>query len=229
VLPNALMTRAPAHFQMEFDPYSLKMYSCHGWPREQFEGMLRELGDLVARTPGATRGDGGDEDTFTFPSAAVRRREATQHAGASSPPELGTRPAPTSSTTTAPVPAAFSEALARATEQATAGAWTLREVTRPQPERFVARVHLGGDAASELLVEMRAVQGPGVRAFRIADGVAYSYMNAQNLSAATVRLFDALVQQLGPVVREALADGKNGYGNGNEPLPRPAPRRLPTL
>ena len=31
VLPDGLMTRAPAGSQMVFDPYSLKMTSCWGW------------------------------------------------------------------------------------------------------------------------------------------------------------------------------------------------------
>lgn len=37
VLPSALMVRAPAHYDMDFDPVSLKMRSCLGWTAEALQ------------------------------------------------------------------------------------------------------------------------------------------------------------------------------------------------
>jgi radical SAM superfamily enzyme YgiQ (UPF0313 family) len=43
VLPSALMTRAPAEFDLKFDPFTLKMISCQGWSEKDFEDMYRWL------------------------------------------------------------------------------------------------------------------------------------------------------------------------------------------
>jgi len=45
VLPSALMVRAPAHYVMDYDPVSLKMRSCLGWPEE---ALARECAHVSA-------------------------------------------------------------------------------------------------------------------------------------------------------------------------------------
>lgn len=52
VLPDALMTRAPADFDMRFDPYTLKMYSCRGWSEEDFRREWDHVGDVMTRAGG---------------------------------------------------------------------------------------------------------------------------------------------------------------------------------
>lgn len=45
ILPDALMTRAPKEFDIQFDPVTLLMSSCHTWSEKQ----LRETQDYVSR------------------------------------------------------------------------------------------------------------------------------------------------------------------------------------
>lgn len=47
VLPDGLMTRAPAGSDMVFDPYTLKMISCAGWSARDLEVMRDELTGLA--------------------------------------------------------------------------------------------------------------------------------------------------------------------------------------
>jgi radical SAM superfamily enzyme YgiQ (UPF0313 family) len=52
VLPDALMTRAPADAQIDFDPVTLRMRSCRGWSVEDFQRTWDYLGHEVARRGG---------------------------------------------------------------------------------------------------------------------------------------------------------------------------------
>lgn len=54
VLPSALMARAPASDTMDFDPVSLKMRSCRGWPGDSIQNMARRLHDEAAEAGGAS-------------------------------------------------------------------------------------------------------------------------------------------------------------------------------
>ncbi len=49
VLPDALMTRSLPQFEIQFDPYSLKMISCLGWSEEDF----RRVRDFLAERSAA--------------------------------------------------------------------------------------------------------------------------------------------------------------------------------
>ncbi len=49
VLPNALMSRAPASFAMVYDPITLRMESCLGWEPGEIDAMAAEL-DKMARS-----------------------------------------------------------------------------------------------------------------------------------------------------------------------------------
>jgi radical SAM superfamily enzyme YgiQ (UPF0313 family) len=40
VLPSALMVRAPASYNMDYDPVTLKMRSCMGWPEADFAAAV---------------------------------------------------------------------------------------------------------------------------------------------------------------------------------------------
>jgi radical SAM superfamily enzyme YgiQ (UPF0313 family) len=52
VLPDALMTRAPQGFNLEFDPISLKMHSCLGWTADDFKREWDHLQAVVAAKRG---------------------------------------------------------------------------------------------------------------------------------------------------------------------------------
>ena len=54
VLPSALMARAPASDEMDFDPVSLKMRSCRGWPGDSIDRMAQRLSDEAAAAGGAS-------------------------------------------------------------------------------------------------------------------------------------------------------------------------------
>ena len=188
VLPNALMTRAPASFAMEFDPYTLKMHACLGWPRHELEAMLDELAGRVSATDGATRADNGDLDTFTFHA----RNEAT----------LGQRSAAAPIEIAAPAPETngrdsaareICDLMAPAIRQASSGAWQLTEATR-EADRLLLRIRSG--ATNDITVEIRAAQETS-RAFRILDGVAFSYLgNGATMSPTDLRHLDAVAKRL---------------------------------
>lgn len=54
VLPSALMARAPATDEMVYDPVSLKMQSCRGWPGGSIDRMAARLNDAAAAAGGAS-------------------------------------------------------------------------------------------------------------------------------------------------------------------------------
>lgn len=64
VLPSALMVRAPAEYQLDYDPVSLKMHACLGWSRAELEAACRFLDVRALREGGRT-----GEFFWTFPPA----------------------------------------------------------------------------------------------------------------------------------------------------------------
>jgi radical SAM superfamily enzyme YgiQ (UPF0313 family) len=69
VLPSALMVRAPVHFRLDYDPYSLKMRSCLGWSELDLQ---RERDFLSFRA--AVEGGQSGEFFWVFPPPGVARR-----------------------------------------------------------------------------------------------------------------------------------------------------------
>jgi hypothetical protein len=56
VLPSALMIRSPPEHALEYDPISLKMQSCLGWPAGSIAAEAGFL-DQEARRPGGQAGE----------------------------------------------------------------------------------------------------------------------------------------------------------------------------
>lgn len=54
VLPSALMARAPQSDVMDYDPVSLRMRSCRGWPGDSIARMSGRLTDLAHAAGGAS-------------------------------------------------------------------------------------------------------------------------------------------------------------------------------
>lgn len=52
VLPSALMVRSPPEHRLDYDPVSLKMYSCDGWSREALDREARFLSDQASAAGG---------------------------------------------------------------------------------------------------------------------------------------------------------------------------------
>jgi hypothetical protein len=52
VLPDALLTRAPASYQMDFDPVTLEMRSCLGWTERDLAREVARLDAMVAERNG---------------------------------------------------------------------------------------------------------------------------------------------------------------------------------
>lgn len=64
VLPSALMVRSPPHYRLDYDPWTLKMRSCLGWPAED---LCREEAYLTQRA--AAEGGRAGQYFWVFPPA----------------------------------------------------------------------------------------------------------------------------------------------------------------
>jgi hypothetical protein len=80
VLPNALMSRAPASFAMVYDPISLRMEHCLGWKPGAIDAMAAELDEMARASDGAWLHN--DDCGWYFPSSfeLSERSSATQRA-----------------------------------------------------------------------------------------------------------------------------------------------------
>ena len=54
VLPSALMVRAPPHYNLDYDPHTLKMRSCLGWPERELQAEVEYVTQVAAREGGRT-------------------------------------------------------------------------------------------------------------------------------------------------------------------------------
>lgn len=68
VLPNALMSRSPASFDMEYNPLNLSMISCLGWKNGAIQRMSEELTGMLSSFQGGELDYGGY--AWFFPSPA---------------------------------------------------------------------------------------------------------------------------------------------------------------
>ncbi len=103
VLPDALMTRAPAEISMRYDPMSLKMIECTGWSESAIRSAAEWL-DEETSSAGGVHGPG----FWTLPVADER---ATARRRAES------------------IDAESRSILSKATWESTGGAWTVRDAS----------------------------------------------------------------------------------------------------
>jgi radical SAM superfamily enzyme YgiQ (UPF0313 family) len=68
VLPSALMVRAPARYALDYDPVTLKMRSCLGWPQAELQAAVEFVGAAAARENGRS-----GEYFWVFPPRGARR------------------------------------------------------------------------------------------------------------------------------------------------------------
>jgi hypothetical protein len=203
VLPNALMTRAPASFDLKYDPFTLEVISCQGWTRQDIEATRRWLDDLATHESDATR----NQATWKFArpgieGAPLPGREAAEIRSATG--DESTDPS-----------AALPASMCKAIERVLAGMvpWRLRTV-----------VAVDGQAKNGLVLYLDGAPGVaevrvtpakrGEPSFRSLEGVAYSYGKRDfEPTADTLRDLDRAIGRLHPVMKALLL----GMSHGTKP------------
>jgi radical SAM superfamily enzyme YgiQ (UPF0313 family) len=200
VLPNALMSRAPASFAMIYDPMTLSMISCLGWSAADLDAMSAELDAMAQRIDGAWLHNDGRG--WYFPSRSEMRerfgdQEQRPPTPADAPRAQGVAPSPR----VQPLPAPLRSTIADAVVRATNGAWTLT-VIEHSDEQLTLTVHTPSGALS---IDARP-QRPGQPSFRIIDGVAYTYnRDGAMMDAASLRHVESVIGHLRRHIATALA------------------------
>lgn len=210
VLPSALMKRAPASFELEYDPFTLQVISCRGWSRADLERTCAWLDDEAWNESGEIPHGG----TWKFPRPdrpspdAQRMAERAARAHELTPPEEREEPA---------VPHELREALR--TRVAAAAAFELRQLAL-----------LGRDARAGLSlllegpsgpVRLRATRAePEERAYRVVGPVAYSYeARPERPSPDAVRALDPVIAAVHPILEAVIVGVRGGPARAKKSLP----------
>jgi radical SAM superfamily enzyme YgiQ (UPF0313 family) len=221
VLPNALMSRAPASFDMVYDPITLSMISCLGWSAEALDAMSAELDDMAAKIPGAWLHNDGRG--WYFPSRLeMQERFGDAEMSGRSPISIdesrgvgqAAMPAGTESASR-PVAAALRGALSDGVAIATGGVWSLATVEQSEDHLTIAVTTPSG----ELSIDARPAR-EGARSFRVRDGVAYSYQRlATDLDGASLERLEFLIEQVRHLVAIAIEPAASAGAAAVEELP----------
>jgi radical SAM superfamily enzyme YgiQ (UPF0313 family) len=221
VLPSALLARAPARFELRFDPFTLQMISCLGWSRRALEETCRWLDDIAENESGEVPHGG----TWKFP------RPGHERAVAGRPPAArgGEEGAPTASGRSYEARGLGASWAAKAMppEMVDALARRLGEVTDARVDAAWAPT---GDPRDELRLELRLrderlvlVARPlvdGARVYRARNGVAYSYVReAVGPSTAALSALDRAIDRLHPILQGVVCGLMAGYASGRISLP----------
>lgn len=225
VLPNALMSRAPAHFGMEFDPIDLSMIRCLGWEGDAIARMAEELTTLVQSIPGAFLHNDGFG--WHFPSAVeAAKGEAGFHYMLTGTIGDGSPVTPRPSGHLANLPADV--ALARLRSGAANPDATTPSLRTTEPALYgalVSEVRRSTSGMFELIEATREGAGvllslrvPGAElqldvrpasaspSYRTVDGVAYSYRRPPKpFEAVVMPTLERLLGSLPPFAATMLA------------------------
>lgn len=167
--------------------------------RREVEGRGRESGSLDIRSRGVGAAPGARGEGLSGDGERLSRggddpdgeRAGTSGEGVGGMPE------------SVPLPEPMRAALEAGLREATGGGWQLMEATRD--EEGVSLVVKTADGA--LTLDLRPAT-PGARAYRIVDGVAYSYrLEGAAPSTPTLRLLDAISTRLRRLVRAVVIGG----------------------
>lgn len=208
VLPSALMTRAPASFELKYDPFTLQVISCRGWSREDIEKTCEWL-DQAARNECADIPHGG---TWKF------RRPNTA-------PHMANRPKPKSPPTvpgeatngraslgdrrpqrhTVTAPQEMHDALARRIEAVAAG-WRLKRVTALDGDlRCGVGLFVEGAPTMPLICVTRA--RAGVPSFRTVSELSYAYASSGRDAQPDFETLEALervIREIHPILQAVI-------------------------
>lgn len=217
VLPDDLMARAPASFEMRFDPVTLMMRSCLGWSEDALARERNRLIEMAYR-------EGGEitPGMWSFPGPSRPRRSRRPAAEALQPgepraerlPDLGAAVAEIAAVPDAPVqiheaqedelaPASvdLQVVLEEGIRHATSGGWTFVEAsTRPGELVVIMKTRDGA-----LVLEMRPAS-PAAHAYKVVGGVAFGYSTPRGarMSEGALRLLDRVLQTMHGPARSAL-------------------------
>ncbi len=202
VLPDALMTRAPAWAEMRFDPSSLLMQSCAGWTEAALRQTAARLTELCAG------GQGWSTATYWyFPRegsapAVPLGVVADARAGAIEPERAEVLPAP--------LVARVSSIVAAATQ----GAWIVDAVERLDRVVILRVATPGGSGAIEL-----APAKLGRPAYRIVGDVSVGYREGgARPTADFLKTLDRLAASAAPLFAR-LVQGDGGDARASRALP----------
>ncbi|MEZ4300348.1 MAG: radical SAM protein [Polyangiaceae bacterium] len=186
-LPDALMTRLPPGLSIDYDPVSLMVRSCTGWSEDDLREESERLSRLMEEVGGWPY-----ESAWTFPGPAFARREPVPNREREA--TFGYEDTHTT------LPSAMRTALEIGLREATAGAWRLEQATK-SPEGVTATVLT---PEGTLTLDLRPA-APGARAYRLVDGVAYSYRpNGASPTPRTLRTLDAVSTRLRRLIRSIV-------------------------
>ena len=203
VLPDALLTRAPAGSELEFDPRTLEVRSCRGWTSRQLEETSTMLDGLSNRI--LCHGDG--EGVWFFEGALSQAQRAAharrEQRGAQAPgPVAPLVPAPDPVEVPPRVDVLGRDAVAKldaALERATRGALRLRGAERSLG-RTTVELEVGREPVTlDLDEHARTRSAP---AFAVVVGVAVRHRGRPSEDA--MRLLAAAVPRLGPLLRQLV-------------------------
>ncbi|MGK3973189.1 radical SAM protein [Sorangium sp. So ce118] len=205
VLPDDLMTRAPASFELRFDPFTLMMRSCLGWSEDALSRERSRLIEMAYR-------EGGEitPDMWSFPGPREMRRPAMPLGSGVVPP--GGEIRVEGATTLAPAGQDLQRVLELGIKEATSGGWTFVEASaRPGEIVVIMKTRDGA-----LVVEMRPAS-PTENAYKVVDGVAFGYRSPRGakMSDGALRLLDRVLQRLHAPARTALGLATQDGGPGS--------------
>jgi hypothetical protein len=233
VLPSALMTRAPASFELKYDPFTLQVISCRGWSPDDLESTRKWLDD-TARSEDADIPHGG---TWKFPRPGLDRRprarsveeapRATEapDVAASTPAAAAAPTAPTAPEAAEPAPPEvvapkeMHDALARRIEKAACG-WKLQRVTAIDGDmRCGAELSIEGVPA---LSRISVTPGRGSPSFRVVRELAYAYgrqAGDAEPDRETLQALEGVILQIHPIMRAVILGVNVGAKPGGRALP----------
>lgn len=204
VLPSALMTRAPAEFNLKFDPFTLKMISCKGWSEADFEGIYRWLDDNASND--------GDTAKVRRVEFNVPKARQPMIAGETTPPripEVRGEATPTPGQAMAwdkplSVPQELHDALDRSIRGSSQ--WTLGSAVILERDElrtgFIAKLQSG---QGPLDLRVWPSDRPAPR-FMEMEGVSYAYGSApgSQLTPETIRTLKIVIGRLHPVAHAVI-------------------------
>jgi len=190
VLPDALMDRAAPGANMVYDPSSLQMVSCKGWPEGEIARMRKLLDKRAAEMGGIAM-----KDWWEFPGRQMGRSTAAPEAGRESIRVGGTEPAAENGP--APLAEAEHAAIAASVDRATGGAWSLQTAERVRGELLVRMSTPEGPLALDIVAAN--AQAPS---YSYVNGFAYRYRNGEGdgPSAGTLNQLDRVIEELSLVI-----------------------------
>jgi len=186
VLPDALMDRAAPGSDMVYDPSTLEMISCKGWPPGEIARMRDTLDKRAAQLHGVAM-----KDWWEFPGPHMSRQSAPRQDASS---RAGG----------AALPPPIHDAIAAGVQRATGGSWTLRAT---EAANGAVSVEIATPEGALVLDVARAV--PGGRTYRSLNGVDYRYRRGAGAapSRGALRQLDRVIEHLSAVMPPLVGDG----------------------